>query len=117
MRIQEEKIAAEKAFIVQALAEQSDNAWEAIEQAIDSMIGDVMDRTGADLKTATVVAEEKMDAIFDQVVFDVAEQLKSDTSIDEQAAHSLAKMITMKAAAEHRSPGEILSLVEGWAKD
>ena len=101
--------------MVQALAGQVESAKGTVDQAIGKMIERVMAETGADPETARAVAEETIAAVFNQVIFDVAEQLKSDTNVDEQAAHSLAKMITAKAAAERRSPDEIISLVEGWA--
>jgi len=63
------------------------------------------------------MAEETVVDVFNQAVEDVAAQLEADTQVGEEAAHSLAKMVTMKAATEKRSLESIIDQVESWAHD
>lgn len=63
------------------------------------------------------MAEETVADVFNQAVEDVAAQLEADTQVNEEAAHSLAKMVTMKAATEKRTLESIIDQVESWAHD
>ena len=63
------------------------------------------------------MAEDSVAAVFDQVTADVAEQIAADTQIDADAANSIAKLITVKSAADGSPIEEIVAQVEQWAQD
>ena len=63
------------------------------------------------------VAEDMVAEVFDKIVFDIAAQVQRDTSVDQDAAYSLAKLITTKAVKEDRDPQQIIEQIEDWASE
>ena len=63
------------------------------------------------------VAEDMVAEVFDMIVFDIAAQVQRDTSVDQDAAYSLAKLITTKAVKEDRDPQQIIEQIEDWASE
>lgn len=55
------------------MAEQIALAKETIDEVIDTMVEDIIAATGADIETARDIADQTMEEIFNEIVFDVAD--------------------------------------------
>lgn len=63
------------------------------------------------------MAEDEIIDLFDETVSNVAQKIADDTHSDLDSATYIAKMITLKSAAEGRDLEDIIEEVERWALD